>query len=150
MMLLDSKIYLITFMENGKELVSHGIGDATLKTYCLSVDPVKDYKPKKDYEGWYIDGPAARKVKMRLMVKKGDEWIEKIANMTQADFGRMLWELEGQLAVVVDDKQGIYYCGRQDLTTAYHAKGKKAESFLDLERRLFYEPGTSGDMTAQT
>ena len=38
--MLDLKIYLITFMVNGEELVSHGIGDVTLKTYCLSVDPV--------------------------------------------------------------------------------------------------------------
>jgi len=146
-MLLDSKIYLITFMENGKELVSHGIGDATLKTYCLLVDPVKDYKPKRDREGWYIDGPAARKVTMRLIVKNGQKWVEQIASMTQVELAHTLWELEGQFAVVVDDKQGVYYCGRQELITAYSAKGKKAESFLHLERRLFYEPGISEDTT---
>lgn len=107
-MLLDSKIYLITFMENGKELVSQGIGDATLKTYCLSVDPVKDYKPKSDREGWYIDGPVARKVTMRLIVKNGQKWVEKITSMTQVELAHTLWELEGQFAVVVDDKQGVY------------------------------------------
>lgn len=133
--MLALKIYLITFMENGEELVSHGIGDVTLKIYCLLVDPVNYYKPKRDYEGWYIDGPAARKVTMRLM--------------TQVELGQMLWELEGQLAVVVDDRQGIYYCGRQELIAAYISKGKKAESFLHLERRLFYEPGVSGGITSQ-
>ena len=68
--------------------------------------------------------------------------------MTQVELGQMLWELEGQLAVVVDDRQGIYYCGWQELIAAHISKGKKAESFLHLERRLFYEPGMSGCITS--
>ena len=56
---------------------------------------------------------------MRLMVKKGNE------PASQVELGQMLWELEGQLAVVVDDRQGIYYCGWQELIAAYISKGKK-------------------------
>ncbi|WP_224962615.1 hypothetical protein [Geomonas subterranea] len=139
-MLQDSKIYLITFMEKGQELVSHGIGDVTLKTYILSQDPVSHYKPKRDFEGWYVDGPAARRLEMRLIVKQGNEWVEHPEGLTAAKLDRALWDLEGQLAVVVDDRQGIYYCGRNDLLNAYLAKGKKAESFTELLRRLFHEP----------
>lgn len=140
MMIQDSKIYLITYMEKGRELVSHGIGDATLKTYIISQDPVTHYKPKRDDEGWYVDGPAARRLEMRLIVKSGPDWVERPSGLTAADLDRALWELDGQLAVVADDLNGIYYCGRKDLLAAYRAKGKKAESFTELLRRLFHEP----------
>lgn len=147
-MLYDTKIYLITYMEKGQELVSHGIGDFTLKTYILSQDPVAHYAPKRDFEGWFIDGPLAMEVKVRLIVKKGKEWVQKAQTLTAADLARVVWDLDDQYAVVVDDRQGIYYCGRQDLVAAYRAKGKTALSFLDLERRLFHDLASLGNFVA--
>lgn len=138
-MLRDSKIYLITYMEKGRELVSHGIGDYTLKTYVLSQDPIGHYKPKRDYEGWYVDGPAKKEVKVRLMVRNGKVWEQQADSMTASDLSRVCWDLDGHYAVVADDQKGVYYCGREDLIESYRAKGKTALPFVELERRLFYD-----------
>lgn len=143
-MLLDSKIYLITYMEGGRELVSHGIGDASLKTYILSQDPPSHFQPKRDFEGLYIEGPAAREVKVRVLVLNGSKWQEQKVVATAMELGRLCWDLEGQYAVLVDDQQGVYYCGRDDLLAAYRGKGKTALPLVELERRLFHDLASFG------
>ena len=143
-MLNDSKIYLITFMENGREFVSHGIGDYTLKTYILSLDSLLHFKPKRDFEGWYIDGPAVTEVNVRFILRTNGQWEESYTSMTAADLARICSDYDDMYAVVVDDRQGIYYCGRADLVDLYRAKGKTALPFPDLERRLFHDLASFG------
>ena len=47
--MVDTKIYVITCMEKNKfthrmeEIVSHGVGDSTLKNYILSNETLREY-----------------------------------------------------------------------------------------------------------
>lgn len=63
----DTKIYLITCVSDvldasgnktGRKevIVSHGVGNKTLKNYCLPSEPPHTFRPKKDSEGLYIEG----------------------------------------------------------------------------------------------
>lgn len=52
----DSKIYLMTYDENGKRFVSHGVGDETLKNYVLPQEPLSEFRPfYQDDNGYYIE-----------------------------------------------------------------------------------------------
>ncbi len=59
MPLTDDKIYLMTYTEEGplgdRVVVSHGVGNNTLKTHCLPPEPLSFYNPKHDEAGAYID-----------------------------------------------------------------------------------------------
>ena len=56
----DTKTYLITTTERNRRtgrteaIVSHGIGNNTMKNYILSQDPLHCYAPQRDAEGPYI------------------------------------------------------------------------------------------------
>ena len=58
-MIDDTKIYLMTYIEKGlygdKVMVSHGVGNNTLKNHCLPPEPLSFYNPKHDEAGPYID-----------------------------------------------------------------------------------------------
>lgn len=62
----DTKIYLITYLEDitdrygiptGKKrtIVSHGVGNNTLRNVVLPQEPPESFAPKRDEEGLYID-----------------------------------------------------------------------------------------------
>lgn len=62
----DTKIYLILCEEEIRSIhghpigrkrtvVSHGVGNNTLRNYCLPPEPPENFKPKRDAEGIYID-----------------------------------------------------------------------------------------------
>jgi len=52
----DTKIYLITFKDENtqKIMVSHGIGNNTLKNICLPPEELRFFRPKQDDAGYYI------------------------------------------------------------------------------------------------
>lgn len=64
-MAIDSRIYLITFKETdrdsiyyGRILVSHGVGDVTLQSYCLPCDPIERFNDRKFdlcANEWYLE-----------------------------------------------------------------------------------------------
>lgn len=56
----DTKIYLITIKEKNEKtgkieiIVSHGVGDNTLKNYILPNETLDSFKPNKDDNGHFI------------------------------------------------------------------------------------------------
>jgi len=52
----DTKIYLITFKNEttGEVLVSHGVGNNTLKNVCLPQESVRNFNAKHDNIGIFI------------------------------------------------------------------------------------------------
>jgi len=136
----DTKIYLVLCKdEKGHDIVSHGVGNITLRDHILPCEPVASFNPKKDAEGWFVDGPAARKMPLRLMVRDQGKWATSETPVGAKDLRRCLSSLDGTEAVVIDDAKGVYYCGQVGLLSAYLAKGKKAELFCVLDRQLFVE-----------
>lgn len=53
------KIRLITYSENGKQVVSHGVEEKTLKSVCLPPEPLAAFGAKRDAHGFYIYAGAA-------------------------------------------------------------------------------------------
>jgi len=51
------KVRLITYVENGRELVSHGVCEETLGVVVLPPQSVASFEPEKDSEGFYISLP---------------------------------------------------------------------------------------------
>jgi hypothetical protein len=40
--------------EEGKIMISHGVGNITLKTYCLPPEPLKNFNPSRNELGYYV------------------------------------------------------------------------------------------------
>ena len=51
----SEKVYLITYIEQGKEYVSHGEGHFTGKTHILPNELLSSFNPKTDELGAYIE-----------------------------------------------------------------------------------------------
>ena len=61
----DQRMYLITYKETdrdsfyyGRSLVSHGVGDVTLRAYCLPPEPIEHFDGKKydvETNEWYME-----------------------------------------------------------------------------------------------
>lgn len=55
--MIDTKIYLVTYTNKKykTKMVSHGIGNNTLNNYVLPDEPLSNFSPKRDTEGYYIE-----------------------------------------------------------------------------------------------
>lgn len=74
---------------------------------------------------------------MRTMLKGPDgKWITEAAPETAAELLTWLTKQDGEDAVLADDKEGIYYCGNESVLQLYRSKGKNAEMFIVLARKL--------------
>ena len=61
----DERIYLITYKETNKDsfyhgriLVSHGVGNFSLRQYCLPSEPIEHFEGKKydkEQNEWYME-----------------------------------------------------------------------------------------------
>lgn len=137
MLLLDTKIYLITFEEDGRLLVSHGVGNLSLKNYILPVMPVSDFKPLQDQEGFYLPTVAGDKIGLMrfMLLSEAGQW-EKVELDGADDIHSWMWRNTDKEAVIIDDPTQTYYCSSLALEKAYRQKGKQAKSFRELEQYL--------------
>lgn len=45
---MSERIYLITYVHGNERVVSHGVGEDTLKNYILPPEPLRNFCPKYD------------------------------------------------------------------------------------------------------
>lgn len=74
---------------------------------------------------------------MRTMLRGPDgRWTTEAAPESAEELSKWMFRHDAMDAVVADDQSEVYYCGNDNTLQLFRSKGKNAEMFLVLARRL--------------